>query len=712
MGLERRRDTCDDIFFHYLNQYLTFEALDSGTFTLTIGSGVSTSLLTSVSYSIDSGSTWTTANNITNTQVVITTPTIAQGNKVLWKGIGTAMANNQLVFGTAAANRLPLVSNFTSTGTYKVSGNIMSLLYGDNFLTNKEFAEGSSHNFALLFYKASADSKLVSAKNMVFPAKKCPNYAYFRIFQMNSGLEYSPTILASEVYSHGCCNLFYKCSSLKTFPKRLASNLYGDSNYKYAFFGCNSMTKTPEMPASTVPTSGYAYAFSSCIGLTEASDLPATTLSNYSYSCMFYGCTSLTKAPEMAATTLARSCCNAMFSGCVSLTKSPDLPATTLADNCYYNMFSGCTSLVDVPDSLPALVVPLGAYYQMFEDCTSLTRTPNLSGQTIGNYGYAIMFAGCSSLVDVTPLNAENLSYACYAYMFDGCTSLTEAPALPSTTLGEWCYGHMFEGCTSLVNAPVLPAKRLISACYRTMFGNCTNLRYVKCLAEDLGQSESSNPLLSWMSGVPSGGTFYKMNGVTWPSGANGIPTGWNVADAINSDSYIQDGLVFQLDGIDYGGTEGHWIERKNGYDFYEHAGTDLHTENDCMVFDGNSWFLCNDTIANYPDSTHSIEVVVLSLPNRWNSIISIRTDNVAMWTNVDNKLINARGSSKTSYQRSSFPSGKLYIYSKGTTCVSNNTTYQSNGVATRAQSGKACVGALEEEIAHNYEVDRIRFNF
>jgi len=156
---------------------------------------------------------------------------------------------------------------------------------------------------------------------------------------------------------------------------------------------------------------------------------------------------------------------------------------------------------------------------------------PNISGQTLSSACYCAMFYLCTSLVNTTPLNVENLAYACYSYMFMDCTSLTDAPALPSTTLGVWCYGHMFEGCTSLVNAPLLPAKKLVSSCYRTMFAGCTNLRYVKCLAEDLGQSESSNPLLSWMTNVPSGGTFYKMNGVTWPSGANGIPTGWNVVE-------------------------------------------------------------------------------------------------------------------------------------------------------------------------------------
>lgn len=35
--------------------------------------------------------------------------------------------------------------------------------------------------------------------------------------------------------------------------------------------------------------------------------------------------------------------------------------------------------------------------------------------------------------------------------------------------------------------------------------------------------------------------------------------------NVLTADSYIQDGLVFQLDGIDYGGIDGQWIDRKSG---------------------------------------------------------------------------------------------------------------------------------------------------
>lgn len=34
--------------------------------------------------------------------------------------------------------------------------------------------------------------------------------------------------------------------------------------------------------------------------------------------------------------------------------------------------------------------------------------------------------------------------------------------------------------------------------------------------------------------------------------------------NVLTADSYVQDGLVFQLDGIEYGGIDGRWIDRKN----------------------------------------------------------------------------------------------------------------------------------------------------
>lgn len=51
------------------------------------------------------------------------------------------------------------------------------------------------------------------------------------------------------------------------------------------------------------------------------------------------------------------------------------------------------------------------------------------------------------------------------------------------------------------------------------------------------------------------------------------------------ADSYIQDGLVFQLDGIENGGIDGQWIDRVGGLIF---EGDARHSDN-CFLFNGSN---------------------------------------------------------------------------------------------------------------------------
>ena len=222
--------------------------------------------------------------------------------------------------------------------------------------------------------------------------------------------------------------------------------------------------------------------FEGCTGLTTAPELPATTLANESYYRMFYGCTGLTTAPELPATTLANECYGYMFYGCTGLTTAPELPATTLASGCYYGMFYGCTGLTTAPE-----------------------------------------------------LPATTLANDCYNGMFNRCTSLTTAPELPATTLAIYCYSSMFSGCTGLTTAPELPATTLADRCYYRMFSGCTNLNYVKCLATDIS---AGNCLSGWLNGVADSGTFVKAPGMSgWPTGSNGIPSGWSVVNDVGGTS-------------------------------------------------------------------------------------------------------------------------------------------------------------------------------
>ena len=191
-----------------------------------------------------------------------------------------------------------------------------------------------------------------------------------------------------------------------------------------------------------------------------------------------------------------------LFSGCTSLTKAPALPATTLAQSCYLSMFLGCTSL---------------------------TEAPALSATTLSNYCYDNMFSGCASLTEAPYLPSTTLATRCYQYMFEGCTSLTKAPALPATTLAQNCYYNMFKGCTSLTKAPELSATTLANYCYSNMFYGCSSLNEVRCnIPSSYTSSQISSYANNWLSNVSATGTFYTNADANWPSGASGIPTGWN----------------------------------------------------------------------------------------------------------------------------------------------------------------------------------------
>ena len=266
--------------------------------------------------------------------------------------------------------------------------------------------------------------------------------------------------------------------------------------------------------------SGQCYIYGNVMSLLHATDYASNyELSDNALTSLFNSNQNIDIDPEkdlvLPAMELASNCYKNMFSDCKGLTKAPALPATKLASSCYSNMFNNCTSLTTAP-ALPATKLASSCYSNMFNNCTSLTTAPALP--------------------------ATKLDQSCYQCMFQGCTNLTTAPALPATTLAYGCYSGMFCGCTSLTTAPVLPATTLASNCYSSMFYGCTNLSNITCLATSgINQSSSTN---NWLtnagSSVTGTKTFYKDSSVPtgsgttgqfWPTGNNGIPSGWTVYD-------------------------------------------------------------------------------------------------------------------------------------------------------------------------------------
>jgi hypothetical protein len=192
--------------------------------------------------------------------------------------------------------------------------------------------------------------------------------------------------------------------------------------------------------------------------------------------------------------------CKSLLSGSKVINASELYLPATLAAHCYESMFSGCTRLKTLP---------------------------RLTATTLAESCYASMFQGCTLLESVPELPATTLAESCYASMFQGCTSLEVVPELPATTLAESCYASMFQGCTSLTDNPELPATTLVVSCYASMFYGCTSLYTVTCLATDISATNCTD---NWLYNVEEEGTFTKATSMqSWPTGASGIPSGWDV---------------------------------------------------------------------------------------------------------------------------------------------------------------------------------------
>lgn len=169
-----------------------------------------------------------------------------------------------------------------TTAGFEVQGNIMSMLYGDDFLnkTNLNSYQTNSKHFQYFFRNCSG---MTSAENLVLPA---------------TGL------------SVNC--------------------------YQYMFVYCSSLTKTPKnLPATTLTYGCYDSMFTQCSALTTVmSILPATELQKNCYSRMFYNCPNITIAPELPAETLVEGCYNYMFGFCSNLSYIKCLATDISASSC------------------------------------------------------------------------------------------------------------------------------------------------------------------------------------------------------------------------------------------------------------------------------------------------------------------------------------------------------------------------------------------
>ena len=245
----------------YSTQYTTFVAeSDNVTFSLYGGGSASNTF----QYSTDSGTTW---NNVTIGQ---TTSAINTGEKMMFKASGLTVGQETGI------------GTIRPSGNASVEGNIMSLVYGDNF--SGQTTIPANFQFRKLF---SGATHITNAENMIVTASSFPKQCYSQMFQ--------------------------GCSSLVKAPKTVgtsASTFSGDYCFSDMFANCSAMTVAPELPMTTLGTQCYWYMIQGCTSLTQAPLLPAPSINTQSYCGLFYGCTNLESVTCLATAGISTSNCN------------------------------------------------------------------------------------------------------------------------------------------------------------------------------------------------------------------------------------------------------------------------------------------------------------------------------------------------------------------------------------------------------------------
>lgn len=201
---------------NYSNDYLTFKITSDGTIKWVASN---TDITRQISYSKDNGTTW---NDIVSTTGG-TSISVVSGDKVMFKSNNGNFSNADTVYNSFKG----------TTASFEVEGNIMSLLYGDNF--SGQTSLRNDFTFNSLFMDCTT---LTSAENLILPATSIRTKCYQLMFKDCTNLIKSPTILPATTLLNFC--------------------------YQQMFRNCSNLTTTPELPATSLKSGCYNYLFTDC----------------------------------------------------------------------------------------------------------------------------------------------------------------------------------------------------------------------------------------------------------------------------------------------------------------------------------------------------------------------------------------------------------------------------------------------------------------
>ena len=489
------------------DKYLTFVANGNTKFKL---SG------NSVSYSLDSGTTWASLASDTYS------PVISSGSTIMWK------ATNPTINGTNGIGRF-----YSSGSTFDVEGNIMSLLYGDNY--EGQTALQGENQFRGLF---DSNTKVINASGLTLPATAMTASCYRSMFGNCTNLESAPTELPATSLAYSCYYYMFARTSITSAPTLSATTLV-DSCYASMFNNCLSLSAVTCLATTNISgnvsamllniSTNGTFERASGVNWPCSADIPATWTVTPAYTplyrwekapitdfeCVGYdkhyveyyqvsnnnGCSYKNVTPTSSRTSsdvieyYSPDCGYVPTKQYFTITSLAANNTITLRNN---RRTSSASSFSYSTDN--------GTTWSSFSLSSGQTQTiaTLASGDTLMMYGtngtlasaynYGHYFRGTqdyeisgeiSSLVngsnaDDTELSGSNRTNT-FAMLFSGDTHLVSAENLKisSTALPESCFNGTFRSCTRLVKAPTtLPATDLGRECYSSMFEGCTSLAY------------------------------------------------------------------------------------------------------------------------------------------------------------------------------------------------------------------------------------------
>lgn len=329
-----------------IGKYLTLDVISGGTFYTYASSGVN------FEYSMDGGNTWT---EIPNQQ---TTISVNKDDKVLFKGV-----NGDEVYASGLTHGY-FMRIWGDTAVYNVYGNILSVIYGDDF----------------------GDYRTITC-----------GYPFREMFSISRVVDASGLILPDNL-TEGCyMDMFGGASRLIAAPELPSVEIAPDNCYQQMFQG-TALVTAPEIKQKTIGYRSMNGMFAMCSELTVAPELYIEDAGEYSMSALFSGASISSVTITLADEYPAQWAYAGMFIDCSLLTNTPTILAKTVSNNCFQDMFELCTSLVNPPDLSSVTSVRQYGMSGMFDRCTSLVSSPDLLATATYSGCYRWMFNGCSSL--------------------------------------------------------------------------------------------------------------------------------------------------------------------------------------------------------------------------------------------------------------------------------------------------------------------------